>query len=143
MNRFRSALAGSAAAVAIGAATLVSPASAQGGCGQDVQQGGGQTFTFTDSNRSQSETNLIGLINAAIGNIEATVPVTVQQLGANVSVVCLTDTLNGNDVRILNGVLNNVDVLTDSEFLNGLNVLSDVNILAVDAGNNTIYVVPA
>ena len=143
MNRFRRAVAGSAAALVIGAATMVSPASAQGGCGQGVQQDGGQTFAFTDSNRSRSEANLIGLINAAIQNVEATIPVTVQDLGANVSVVCLTDTLNGNDVRILNGVLSNVDVLTDSQFLNGLTVLSDVNILAVDTGNHTIYVVPA
>jgi hypothetical protein len=142
MNRFRSAVAGSAAALVIGAATMVSPAGAQGSgaCGQSFEQSG-QKFSFSDSNRSQSETNLIGVINAAIENVEATIPVTVQSLGANVSVVCLTDTLNGNDTRILNGVLNNVDVLNDSQFLNGLSVLSDVNILAVDTGSNTIYVI--
>jgi hypothetical protein len=141
MNRFRSALAGSGAALAIGTATMVSPASAQGGCGQSVQQGGGHIFTLSDSNQSQSDAHLIGLIKAAIQNLDVTTPVTVEQLGANVSVVCLTNTLNGDDTRILNGILNDVDVLNDSQFLNGLSVLSGVNVLAVDTRNNTIYVV--
>ena len=144
MRRIRNAVVCSAAALLLGVSVVAGPVSAQRarGCGQQISQVGEQTFTFTNSNRSHSEQDLIGVINAAIQNVQATVPVTVQNLGANVSVVCLTDTLNGNDIRILNGILNNVDVLNDAQFLNGVNVLSDVNILSVDTGSNTIYVVP-
>ena len=143
-TRIRALATGFAAAILLGTA-MVSSASAQstGACGQlNNLPDATQTFTFTDSNRSDSEANLIGLINAAIQNVDATVPVTVGALAANVSVVCVTDTLNGNDVRILNGILNNVDVLNDSQVASGIAALNDVNILAIDAGTNTIYVAP-
>jgi hypothetical protein len=144
MNRRRTVATGFAAAMLLGA-VMASPASAQstGDCGQlNNLPDATQTFTFTDNNRSNSEAVLIGLINAAIQNVEATVPVTVGQLAANVSVVCVTDSLNGNDVRILNGILNNVDVLNDSQVASGIAALNDVNILSIDTGTNTIYVAP-
>ena len=54
---------------------------------------------------------LTGLVNAAIQNVEADVPVTLQNVQAPISVVCVTDSLNGNHLEILKNI--DVDVIDD------------------------------
>jgi len=135
MKLLRTASAAAAAAMLLGTTLVAEPASAQGSsdCGQ-LANSGDQTFTYIDQNRSNSAQHLAGLINAAISNVEATVPVTLQNLQANVSVVCVSDSLNNNHLEILKNI--NVDVIDDV-------TIGDVNVLAIDVSRNLVYVAPA
>jgi phage tail sheath gpL-like len=100
----------------------------------------GATFTYLDrSGRSDSAAVLTGLINAAIQNVEADVPVTVPLTGNNISVVCVTDSLNGNHLEILKDI--NVDVI-DNVTVAGVNVLSSLNVLSVANNGSLVYVAP-
>lgn len=78
-----------------------------------------------------------GLVNAALQNTELDVPVTLQGLAANVSVVCVTDSLNSNHLEILKNI--DIDVIDDVTIGQ---VLGDVNVLAIDTGGSIIYVAP-
>ena len=105
-------------------------------CGQ-LANSAGQTFTYTDKNRSNSGAVMSGLVNAALQNTELDVPVTLQGLAANVSVVCVTDSLNSNHLEILKNI--DIDVIDDVTIGQ---VLGDVNVLAIDTGGSIIYVAP-
>jgi hypothetical protein len=126
------------AASILGVSAFASPANAQpaSDCGQ-LADSAGHTFTYTDRNRSNSAAVMSGLVNAALQNTELDVPVTLQGLAANVSVVCVTDSLNGNHLEILKNI--DVDVIEDVTIGQ---VIGDVNVLAIDTDGSIIYVAP-
>lgn len=132
---FRSATTAMLAASIVGVSVFASPANAQraSDCGQLTDSS--NRFSYVDEpGRSDSATVLTGLINAAIQNLDvvANVPV-----NGNVSVVCVTDSLNGNHLEILKNI--NVDVIDDVT-LTDIDVLNNVDVLAISG--NKVYVAP-
>ena len=88
-----------------------------------------------------------GLNVQVLNNIDAQL----QALQGNLSVVCLNDALNGNQLQVLNNILNNSPILNNNlnnslnnlSALNNLNILGGARVLAVDlAGPNVgnVYV---
>ena len=138
MKLFRSATTALLSASLLGVSMFASPANAQpaSDCGQ-LANSAGNTFTYTDQNRSNSAAVMSGLVNAALQNVELDVPVTLQGLAANVSVVCVTDSLNSNHLEILKNI--DIDVIDDVTIGQ---VIGDVNVLAIDTGGSVIYVAP-
>jgi hypothetical protein len=118
------------------------PASAQGGNNQGGPgciQGasgtgqGGNAGALQGGNRSDSDAvlaNVIGLIvaNAAALNDVADVVAAINALNSNninAQVVCLNNVLNGNDLRLLQNVLNNNNVLNNSPILSNNEILNN------------------
>jgi hypothetical protein len=88
---------------------------------------------------------LPAVIAAAVQNVS--VPVTAANLsGVNLNVVCLNDTLNQNDVRVLQDILNQSPILSqNSNNLNNLLQNSDiavangVQVVSVDLGSGDVF----
>ena len=141
--------------------TAIPAAAQQGGsngCTQDATSTGGGAGAEQRGGRSQSGALLIGAIVAAVQNVSvlSDLAVAVDALDAtNVSVVCLNDVLNGNDIRILQDILNQSPILSeslnDNEVLNDslnnllrnadISLLNNVEIVSVDIATGTIYVI--
>lgn len=157
MKLLRTASAAAAAAMLLGTTFVAEPAMAQGnrpgGCTQEVA--GGPAGGGTNANRSErqnSQANLASVIGLAVQNVAA--PIQVAQLanlsGTGVQAVCLNDVLNGNDVRILQDILNESPILNnnlnDAEFLNILNnslngaqIANNVQVVAVNLGTGQVF----
>src|SRR3954471_12159221 len=108
---------------------VATPAQAQnspGGCTQ--QASGGPAGNGNRSGRQNSAAVLPAVIAAAVQNVA--VPVTAANLsGVNLNVVCLNDTLNQNDIRVLQDILNQSPILSNnSNNLNNLLQGSDIAI---------------
>ena len=90
------------------------------------------------------------MVNVAVTDVLDNVEANLNALnGADVSVVCLNDALNQNNVQVLQDVLNgspilsnNRDVLTsflnNNNVLNGVSLLSGAQVVAVDLGSPTV-----
>ena len=117
-----------------------------GGGGGGVSQGGPRS----NENR---QAVIAGLIAAAVGNIslvQGDIAALNEALNnANLSVVCLNDVLNQNDIALVENVLNaspilsnNTVVLSDvlRDFLNDNNVVADVEVISVDFGSGDVFV---
>lgn len=129
-----------------GTAFVATPALAQnspGGCTQAAT--GGPAGTGNRSGRQNSAAILPSVIGAAVQNVA--VPVTAANLsGVNLNVVCLNDTLNQNDVRVLQDILNQSPILSqNSNNLNNLlqntniAVANGVQVVSVDLGSGDVF----
>ena len=129
-----------------GSAFVATPAQAQrspGGCTQAAA--GGPAGSGNRGARQNSAAVLPAVIAAAVQNVD--VPVTAANLSAlNLNVVCLNDTLNQNDIRLLQDILNQSPILSDnSNNLNGLLQNSDiaiangVQVVSVDVGSGDLF----
>ena len=75
------------------------------------------------------------------------VPVTAANLsGVNLNVVCLNDTLNQNDVRVLQDILNESPILSQNSnnfnnLLQGsdLAIANGVQVVAIDLGSGDVF----
>ena len=147
MKLLRGTAASVLAASVIGASLFVSPAHAQnnapGGCTQTTS--GGNTQSVNRSGRQNSAAVLPSVIGVAVQNVA--VPVTATALnGLSLQAVCLNDTLNQNDVRVLQDILNESPILSEnSNNLNNLLQGSDiavangVQVIAVDLGSGDVF----
>jgi len=138
----------------------VAPVGAQGrsqGCTQDAVGGGSATGgPLVNSNPANSRQTLIGVVDAAVQNVQVldNIEVNLNALnGANVQVVCLNDALNQNDVRVLQDILNGSPILNgslnntlrDSKFLNdflndnNIALLNNVQVVAVNLGTGQVF----
>jgi hypothetical protein len=142
----RSTTAAVLAASLLGVALFASPAQAQrspGGCVQTAT--GGPAGTGNRSGRQNSAAVLPAVIAVAVQNVA--VPVTAANLsGVNLNVVCLNDTLNQNDVRVLQDILNESPILSqNSNNFNNLLQGSDiaiangVQVVAIDLGSGDVF----
>jgi hypothetical protein len=126
------------------ATTMMSyaPASAQGGnnaggpgCVQTASGTGaggnaGAAGTLLGGNRSDSNGTVVSVIGLLVQNANVLddvgpVVAAINALNSNninAQVVCLNNVLNGNDIRLIEDVLNNNDVLNNSPILNSNNV---------------------
>jgi hypothetical protein len=153
MQMFRPIATAAAAALLVGSTFVATPANAQpGGCTQ-AASGGGNTTTTSRSQRQNSAANLPAVIAAAVQNVTISVDdltADILSKGSNLSVVCLNDTLNQNDVRVLQNILNESPILSGNEnnlnnilrnsnVLSGITVSPDVNVLAVDLDEGIVY----
>ena len=105
--------------------------SSRGGCTQTTTGGGGAVTGGTQGNRAGGTALLSGVIDAAVQDVQAlnNIDAALSALnGSNVQVVCLNDTLNQNDVRILQDVLNGSPILSGdlNKSLNNNNVLNNL-----------------
>jgi hypothetical protein len=120
------------------------------GCTQTAT-GGGTATGGPQARGRDVGTALIGsVVNVAVTDVLDNVQANLNALnGADVSVVCLNDALNQNNVQVLQDVLNgspilsnNRDVLTnflnDNSILNGVSLLSGAQVVAVDLGSPTV-----
>ena len=157
MKLLRTATAAAAAAMLVGTTFVAEPVSAQGnspgGCTQQAVGGpGGGGTGGSRSERQNSQSNLASVIGVVVQNVA--VPVTVQDVadlsGTNLSVVCLNDTLNGNDIRVLQDILNESPILSensnnlnnllrDADILNDLAVANNVQVVAVNLGTGQVF----
>jgi hypothetical protein len=146
MRVFRVAGVAAALAIMLSSAFVAAPAQAQGGQGGCTQQAaGGPAGTGNRSGRQNSAAVLPAVIAAAVQNVA--VPVTaLNPSGTNLNVVCLNDTLNQNDVRVLQDILNESPILSqNSNNLNNLLQGSDiavangVQVVAVDLGSGDVF----
>jgi len=120
------------------------------GCTQTATGGGTATGGPQNMGRDAGMTLIGGVIDVAVQDVLNNVEANLNALnGANVSVVCLNDALNQNNVQILQDVLNNSpilsnnrDVLTnflnDNNVLNGVSLLTGAKVVAVDIGSPTV-----
>ena len=120
------------------------------GCTQSATGGGNATGGPQNNGRAAGTTLIGGVIDVAVTDVLNNVEANLNALnGANVSVVCLNDALNQNNVQILQDVLNgspilsnNRDVLTrflnDNNILNGVSLLSGAQVVAIDIGSPTV-----
>jgi|SRR5579864_1122740 len=166
-----------AAGLLLASTVSAMPVSAQAG-GNSGNSGCGQTGgtttggSNTNSSGNQSTTNrgngsalaLGGLVNVLVQDVQVLalnnndVNAQLSQLATNpnVSVVCVTDVLNSNDVHILQDILNNSPILSHdlNQSLNNNNVLdqnsvlndvlsnSNLTVLGVNFDTGTVYVAP-
>jgi len=146
MNAHRLATLVLTTAVLFGTMFTSLPAHAQnspGGCVQNAA--GGPAGNGNRSGRQNSGAVLPAVIAAAVQNVS--VPVTALNLsGVNLNVVCLNDTLNQNDVRLLQDILNQSPILSqNSNNLNNLLQGSDiavangVQVVSVDLGSGDLF----
>ncbi len=153
-------------ALALGALLLTPalPASAQTQTGGGNRGGTGCTQQATTGNQNQTgggatggqrasgDAVLGGLINAALQDVQASalnnLDAQVQALQGNLDVVCLNDALNGNQLQVLDNILNNSPILNSNlngslnnlSALNNLNLLGGARVLAVDLTTGNVYV---
>lgn len=130
MSLLRVAKASVFSAALIGATVFASPTYAQNSPGSCTQMAdGGPAGSGNRSGRQNSGAVLPSVIAVAVQNVA--VPVTAANLsGVNLNVVCLNDTLNQNDIRILQDILNGSPILSGNrDILNDLlqnsTILSD------------------
>jgi hypothetical protein len=146
MRVFRATAIAAALAIVLSSAFVATPAQAQrspGGCTQEAA--GGPAGTGNRGGRQNSAAVLPAVIAAAVQNVD--VPVTAANLsGVTLSVVCLNDTLNQNDVRLLQDILNQSPILSEnSNNLNDLLAGSDiaiangVQVVSVDLGSGDLF----
>jgi hypothetical protein len=146
MRIFRAAAIAGALAVMLSSAFVATPAQAQrspGGCTTEAT--GGPAGSGNRSGRQDSAAVLPAVIAAAVQNVQ--VPVAAANLsGVNLNVVCLNDTLNQNDVRLLQDILNQSPILSqNSNNLNNLLQGSDiavangVQVVSVDLGSGDLF----
>ena len=149
------------AAAALLLATLGSaPVSAQGrsaGCSQATTGGGTATGGNQSANNPSNSTGVLtGLVDVLVQDVQAlnNIQANVNNLVAsnNVSVVCLNDVLNQNDVHILQDVLNGSPILSNdlnnslnndtilTDFLNHNNIANNVQVIGVNLTTGQIYV---
>jgi hypothetical protein len=146
MRVFRATAIAAAFAIMLSSAFAATPAQAQrspGGCTQEAV--GGPAGTGNRSGRQNSAAVLPAVIAAAVQNVD--VPVTAANLsGVTLSVVCLNDTLNQNDVRLLQDILNQSPILSENS--NNLNhllqgsdiaVANGVQVVSVDLGSGDLF----
>jgi hypothetical protein len=152
-----------------GLLSVAAPVSAQGGpgnsgnsgCTQTATGGGGATTggQQQQTNRGASQEVLVSVITAAVQNVSVlnNLDTALSALdGANVQVVCLTDVLNQNDIRILQDILNNSPILNNN-LNNSLNnntvlnnvlqnanlaLLNNVQVIAVNLGAGQVFAMP-
>jgi hypothetical protein len=134
-----------AGALLVGSVFTATPVAAQspGGCTQTAN--GGPAGNGNRSGRQNSGAVLPSVIAAAVQNVS--VPVTAANLsGVDLNVVCLNDTLNQNDVRVLQDILNESPILSqNSNNLNNLLQNSDiavangVQVVSVDLGSGDVF----
>jgi hypothetical protein len=120
--------------------------SSQGGCTQTTTGGGGAVTGGSQSNRAGSTALLAGVIDAAVQDVQAlnNIDAALSALnGSNLQVVCLTDTLNQNDIRILQDVLNGSPILSGdlNNILNNNTVLNNLLRRSNIADLNNVQVV--
>src|SRR5688572_17310677 len=131
------------AASIVSVSLFASPANAQraSDCGQLANVPGATFVSADQSGRSDSGAVLAGVVNAAVQNVASDLHVleTVALTGTNISVVCVTDTLNGNHLEILKNL--DVDVI-DNVTVAGVNVLSNLNVLSIANNGSLVYVAP-
>jgi len=120
------------------------------GCTQTAVGGGAANGGPQNNGRATGMALIGGVIDVAVTDVLNDVQANLNALnGANVSVVCLNDALNQNNVQVLQDVLNgspilsnNRDVLTnflnDNNVLNGVSLLSGAQVVAVDLGSPTV-----
>jgi hypothetical protein len=146
MRVFRATVIAAALAMVLSSALVVAPAQAQrspGGCTQE--SAGGPAGSGNRGARQNSAAVLPAVIAAAVQNVQ--VPVTAANLsGVDLNVVCLNDTLNQNDVRLLQDILNQSPILSEnSNNLNNLLQGSDiaiangVQVVSVDLGSGDLF----
>ncbi len=126
------------------------------GCTQATTGGGGATTGGNQTNRSDSRALLTGVIDAAVQNVSVldNLDSALSALnGSNLQVVCLTDALNQNDVRVLQDVLNGSPILSGdlnqslnhnvvlNTLLQGSNIalLNNVQVVAVNVGTGQVF----
>ena len=151
----------SAMALLLTSVLSVAPANAQPGrsegCTQQATGGGAAVGgLLANTNPSGSRQTLVGVVDAAVQNVQVldTIEANLNALnGANVQLVCLNDALNQNDVRILQDILNGSPILNDSlnntlrdsTFLNNtlrdsnIALLNNVQVVAVNLGTGQIF----
>jgi|SRR5579859_4045787 len=133
------------------------------GCTQSTTGGGGATTGGTQTNRANSGALLVGVIDAAVQDVQAlnNIDAALSALnGSNLQVVCLSDALNQNDVHILQDVLNGSPILSgdcssclnqslnNNTVLNNLlqnsniDLLNNVQVVAVNLQTGQIFVMP-
>ena len=129
------------------------------GCTQSTTGGGGATTGGTQTNRANSGALLVGVIDAAVQDLQAlnNIDAALSALnGSNLQVVCLSDALNQNDVHILQDVLNGSPILSGdlNHSLNGNSVLNNVlqgsniallnnvQVVAVNLQTGQVFVMP-
>ena len=124
---------------------VASAAQRSAGCTQAAAPGGGATAGQDNRSRANRDAVLGNLIGAMVDNA-ANINAAVSALnGANVSVVCLNDVLNQNDIDILNNVLNDSNVLSNIAILNNslnnpdIALLNNVQIIAVNVGTGQVF----
>ncbi len=106
---------------------------------------GGAAGSGNRSGRQNSAAVLPSVVGVAVQNVA--VPVTAANLsGVNLQAVCLNDTLNQNDVRVLQDILNESPILSEnSNNLNNLLQGSDiaiangVQVVAIDLGSGDVF----
>jgi len=130
--------------------------SSRGGCAQTTSGGGGALTGGNQGNRAGSTALLVGVIDAAVQNVQVlnNIDAALSALnGSNLQVVCLNDALNQNDVRILQDVLNGSPILSGdlnqslnnnnvlNNLLQGSNValLNNVQVVAVNLGTGQVF----
>jgi hypothetical protein len=146
---FRSTIAAALAVSLLGASLYVAPAYAQrspGGCTQATS--GSPIGSGNRSGRQNSAAVLPAVIAAAVQNVA--VPVNALNVG-NLNLVCLNDTLNQNDIRILQDILNASPILSNNSnnlnnllqnALQGSNIAiaNGVQVVSVDVGSpDTVF----
>jgi len=135
----------------VSSAFVAAPAQAQnspGGCTQGAT--GGPAGNGNRTGRQDSAANLPAVVAVAVQDVAA--PITALNLsGTDVNLVCLNDTLNQNDVRVLQDILNGSPILSnnrdnfthllqDSTFANGLQIANGVQVVAINLGSPTTTV---
>jgi hypothetical protein len=149
-------------ALLLGASLLTATADAQvtgghqsSGCTQQQGGGGGAGQILQPGDRSQAGRQLVlaGLIAAALQNTQVVGDVTALNNALNnvqLSVVCLNDVLNQNDIALVENVLNNSPILSNNrdvlsnnqiltDFLNNNNIAANVEVLSVDLLSGTVF----
>lgn len=160
MKSLRAMLSGAAALLLVGATLLTgTPANAQGGpntgnqgCTQTATGGGGGSQT-TGGGHQDSRAVLVGVVNAAVQDVAAlnNNNLDLSGIAANLQVVCLNNVLNGNDIHILEDILNGSPILSGNlneslndntiltNFLNANNIAANVEVVSVDLGSGQVF----
>ena len=153
MKALRTTVTAAALALLVGTTFVPAPAHAQpGGCTQTSS--GSQSNASTNRGaRQNSAAVLPAVIAAAVQNVAVdALNGSLDNINAsNISVVCLNDTLNQNDIRVLQDILNGSPILSqnrdflnntlrDATFLNQVTLVDNVNILAINLATGEVFV---
>ena len=120
--------------------------------------GGAAGGNQRNNNPSNSTGVLTGLVDvlvqdvSALNNVQAPINAQISNVANNLSVVCLNDVLNQNDIRILQDILNNSPILNNDlnnslnnntvlqGFLNNNNIANNVQVVGVNLGTGQVFV---
>lgn len=153
MGVLRTTVTAAAMALLVGTTFVPAPAHAQpGGCTQ-ASTGSQSNTTTNRGQRQNSAAVLPAVIAAAVQNVAVdALNGSLNNINAsNINVVCLNDTLNQNDIRVLQDILNDSPILSGNRdflnntlrgatFLNDVTLVDDVNVLAVNLQTGDIFV---